>query len=361
MADLRDRLRNVDFVLLMTTVGLVVFGLLILYSVGDGSIKKQAIWVIVGLIVMTAVAIFNYNTLRHYTLIIYSVNIFSLVVIAVMGKVVLGAQRWIQVGAFTFQPSELSKILLIITLGAYLAEKKGELEEWRDIMIAIVHVVPPLLLILFQPDLGTALVLIAILGGMLIAAGIKPKQMAVLSVAAYVMVVLALRFHLLQAYQMKRLMVFVNPSMDPLGSGYNLRQSMIAIGSGGIFGKGLFSGTQSRLDFLPAAVKHTDFIFAVVGEELGFIGAALILAFFFFILTRVLRIAVSSRSHFGLMIATGIGSMWIFQVLVNIGMTIGIMPVTGIPLPFMSYGGSAMLINLLAVGLLLSVYRRRWT
>lgn len=361
MTDWQDRLRNVDFILLATTMSLVMFGLLVLYSIGDGSIKKQAVWVVVGLIVMTAAALFNYNTLRHYTLIIYSVNIFFLMVIAVMGKVALGAQRWIQIGAFSFQPSELSKIMVIITLGAYLAEKKGELHEWRDIMIAIAHIVPPLLLILFQPDLGTALVLIAIMGGMLVAAGIKPKHMAVLSVAAYLMVALAIRLSLLQPYQMKRLMVFVNPSVDPLGSGYNLRQSMIAIGSGGIFGKGLFSGTQSRLNFLPAAVKHTDFIFAVVGEELGFIGAALILGLFFFIVTRVLGIAGSARSHFGLMIAVGIGSMWIFQVLVNIGMTIGIMPVTGIPLPFMSYGGSSMLINLLAVGLLLSVYGRRWT
>ncbi|KKL15717.1 hypothetical protein LCGC14_2502820, partial [marine sediment metagenome] len=342
MTDWQDRLRKVDVILLATTMSLVMFGLLVLYSIGDGSIKKQAVWVVVGLIVMTAAALFNYNTLRHYTLIIYSVNIFFLMVIAVMGKVALGAQRWIQIGAFSFQPSELSKIMVIITLGAYLAEKKGELHEWRDIMIAIAHIVPPLLLILFQPDLGTALVLIAIMGGMLVAAGIKPKHMAVLSVAAYLMVALAIRWHLLQAYQMKRLMVFINPSSDPLGSGYNLRQSMIAIGSGGIFGKGLFSGTQSRLDFLPAAVKHTDFIFAVVGEELGFIGAASVLALFFFIITRVMGIAVSARSHFGLMIAAGIGSMWIFQVLVNIGMTIGIMPVTGIPLPFMSYGGSSM-------------------
>jgi len=201
---------------------------------------------------------------------------------------------------------------------------------------------------------------LAIVAGMFVAGGVKARHLLVLCLAVYLIIALVFQFNLLHDYQMKRLAVFLNPEIDPLGSGYNLRQSMIAIGSGGIFGKGLFSGTQSRLDFLPPAVRHTDFIFAVIGEELGFIGGAAVIALLFVLLIRTLRVAVLSRNHFGMLIAAGIASMWLFQVLVNIGMTIGIMPITGIPLPFISYGGSSMVANMAAAGLLLSIYSRRW-
>lgn len=353
--------------LFATAIVLVAIGILALYAMSsgvdsDGSyLKKQLVWIFIGLILMVALAIFNYSSLKNYIVIIYGVNILFLITVFIKGRVALGAQRWIQVGSFSFQPSELSKILIILTLGAYLAEKKGDLSDWRDVLRAIAYMIPPILLIVLQPDLGTALVLVAITIGMLMVAGITPKQILILALVAYLMIGFVIKLDLLQDYQMERLVVFFNPSVDPLGSGYNLRQSMIAIGSGGIVGKGLFLNTQSRLNFLPAAVRHTDFIFAVIGEELGFIGSVLVIIVFFLIMSRVIQIAVSSRNHFGVLVATGIGSMWIFQVLVNIGMTIGIMPVTGIPLPFISYGGSAMLVNMASVGLLLSIYRRRWS
>ncbi|MDP1809192.1 MAG: rod shape-determining protein RodA [Actinomycetota bacterium] len=367
MTEPREWVRNIDFGLILAVLGLTAFSLVTLYSISLGSAAsgpfayKQAVWVAGGLVIMTIVAFLDYSRLRHYMPFIYGANIFLLVVIFLIGKMALGAQRWIEIGGFRFQPSEFSKLLIVLTLGAMLAERKGEIEGWRDIFLAGAHVSPVIALILVQPDLGTALILIAIMAGMLIAAGIKPKQIAVLGAATYVAIGLVFKFQLLQAYQMRRLTVFLNPDIDPLGSGYNLRQSIIAIGSGGIFGKGLFSGTQSRLDFLPPAVRHTDFIFAVIGEELGFIGGAVLLALVLLLLVRTFRIAALSRNHYGLLIACGIGSMWIFQVLVNIGMTIGIMPVTGIPLPFVSYGGSSMLMNMAAVGLLLNIYRRRWT
>lgn len=367
MIDLKESSRNIEYGLILAVLGLIAFSLATLYSLSMGSagtssyILKQVVWVIVGLITMTVIAFLDYGRLKHFMPFIYSLNVFLLIVIFLVGKTALGAQRWMEVGGFRFQPSEFSKIMLIVTLGAILAEKKGEISGWRDIFLAGAHVAPVMVLILIQPDLGTTLVLLAITVGMLVAAGISSKQIAVLSVAAYAAVTAVFKFHLLHEYQMRRLTVFLNPDIDPLGSGYNLRQSIIAIGSGGLSGKGLFSGTQSRLDFLPPAVKHTDFIFAVIGEELGFIGGALLIMFIFFLLARTFRIASQSRNHFGLLIACGIASMWIFQVLVNMGMTIGIMPVTGIPLPFISYGGSSMIMNMAAVGLLLNIYRRRWT
>lgn len=360
-------LGKIDFGLILIVLGLTAFGLVTLYSIGLGSAAgapfalKQAVWVAAGLAIMTISALLDYSRMRHFAPFIYGANVFLLVVIFAAGKIALGAQRWIEVGGFRFQPSEFSKIFIILTLGAMLAERRGELDGWRDILLVGAHVAPVILLILVQPDLGTALVLVAITVGMLIAAGIRPKHLAVLAAAAYAAGFVVFKFQLLHAYQMKRLTVFLNPNIDPLGSGYNLRQSIIAIGSGGIFGKGLFSGTQSRLDFLPPAVRHTDFIFAVIGEELGFIGSAVLLTLILLLLARTFRTASLSRNHFGLLLACGIGSMWIFQVLVNIGMTIGIMPVTGIPLPFISYGGSSMMMNMAAVGLLLNIYRRRWT
>lgn len=365
--DWRENLKQVDIVLIATAIVLVAIGVLALYAMSSGEesdgsyLKKQLVWIFIGLILMVALALFNYSSLRNYIVIIYGANILFLFTVFIKGRAALGAQRWIQVGSFSFQPSELSKILIILTLGAYLAERKGDLSDWRDVLRAIVYMIPPILLIVLQPDLGTALVLVAITIGMLMVAGITPKQILILALVAYLLIGFVIKLDLLQDYQMERLVVFFNPSVDPLGSGYNLRQSMIAIGSGGILGKGLFSNTQSRLNFLPAAVRHTDFIFAVIGEEMGFIGSVLVIVIFFLIMSRVIQIAVSSRNYFGLLVATGIGSMWIFQVLVNIGMTIGIMPVTGIPLPFISYGGSAMLVNMASVGLLLSIYRRRWS
>ena len=361
----RSTFRNIDLGLIVTALGLVAISLVALYSIASGAddsggFTRQIIWIGVGLAAMVVTAFIDYTRLRHLTLVIYILNIALLLAIVFAGMTALGAQRWIMIGPFRFQPSEFTKLFVIMTLAAFLAERKGQPIGWRDVSLALGYAAPSIVLILVQPDLGTALVVCAIIAGMLLAAGAGYKQLGVLAGLTWMAGWIVLRFNLLHEYQLQRLVVFLNPDIDTLGSGYNLKQSIIAIGSGGVFGRGWLSGTQSRLDFLPPSVRHTDFIFAVIGEELGLIGGTLLLVLFFFLVSRALRVAQHSRNHYGLLIGAGIVSMWIFQVLVNVGMTIGIMPITGIPLPFVSYGGSSMLMNFMAVGLLLSVYARRW-
>ncbi len=360
----REFFRNVDLTLIAASLGLVAMSLVALYSIAAGAdgggVTKQLIWIGVGLAAMAFMAFTDYTRVRHLTLIIYFVNIAFLLAIVLSGDTALGAQRWIMIGPFRFQPSEFTKLFVIMTMASFLAERKGQTLSWRDVGLVLAYVSPSIALILVQPDLGTALVVCAAVAGMLLAAGADYKQLGVLAFLASAAGWIVIRFHLLKEYQLSRLSVFMDPDRDPLGSGYNLKQSIIAIGSGGIFGRGWLSGTQSRLDFLPPSVRHTDFIFAVIGEELGLIGGVVVLVLFFFLVSRALRVAQLSRNYYGLLMGAGIVSMWIFQVLVNVGMTIGIMPITGIPLPFVSYGGSSMLMNFMAVGMLLSVYARRW-
>ena len=244
---------------------------------------------------------------------------------------------------------------MIISLANLLDKKAGRLNSFKDIIPIFIYVGIPFLLVLKQPDLGTSLVFLAILFGMLFIAGIRMKLLATI-VGAGIMVA-PLLWHFLKDYQKKRLTVFLDPNVDPLGSGYHIIQSKIAIGSGMLFGKGLFGGTQSQLNFLPE--NHTDFIFAVIGEELGFIGAVIILLLYFLLLYRGVKVAGAARDSFGMLLATGITSMLTFHVLVNVGMTAGIMPVTGIPLPLMSYGVSSLTTNLVSIGILLNIYMRR--
>ncbi len=271
------------------------------------------------------------------------------------GQSALGAQRWIQLGPITIQPSEFSKLIMIIALANMLDKRKGKLNSFWDITQVFIYVGIPFLLVLKQPDLGTSLVFLAILFGMVYMAGISSRHLMIIFGSA--LAVLPIFWHFLKDYQKKRLTVFIDPNVDPLGSGYHIIQSKIAIGSGMLFGKGLFSGTQSQLNFLPE--NHTDFIFAVIGEELGFVGAVVILLLYFILLYRGVKIAGAARDNFGMLLATGITSMMAFHVLVNVGMTAGIMPVTGIPLPLMSYGVSSLTTNLISIGILLNVYMRR--
>ncbi|MBC8016391.1 MAG: rod shape-determining protein RodA, partial [Sporomusaceae bacterium] len=236
-----------------------------------------------------------------------------------------------------------------------LNRKQGRLHSFKDIIPIFLYVGIPFLLVLKQPDLGTALVFMAILFGMIYIAGIRMKHLMIIFAAGIAF--MPIFWHFLKDYQKMRLTVFMDPNVDPLGSGYHIIQSKIAIGSGMLFGKGLFAGTQSQLNFLPE--NHTDFIFAVIGEELGFIGALFILVLYFILLYRGVKVAGSARDNFGTLLATGITSMMAFHILVNVGMNAGIMPVTGIPLPFMSYGVSALTTNMVSIGVLLNIYMRR--
>lgn len=325
---------------------------------------KQFIWILLGTAAAAAVLYIHYEDWRRYTKHLYVVNLLMLGSVLILGYTAMGAQRWIEIGPFVFQPSEFAKIIIIITLADFLAKKEGQLRNIKELVPAFFFVGAPLLLILLQPDLGTSLVFIAILFGMLFVASSKPFMVAGLFGAGLVGVAGLVWSHLrfdtwlpLHEYQLKRLIIFLDPWSDIHGAGYHIIQSQIAIGSSGFWGKGLMLGTQSFLEFLP--IRHTDFIFSVLAEETGFLGAAVLLILFGIFLYRGVRIANEAKDMFGTLMATGIVSMITFQILINVGMAVAIMPVTGIPLPLFSYGGSSMITNLIAIGVLLNINMRR--
>lgn len=351
--------RKIDYGLIVSVISLAVYGLILIYGAtyneGLGYFRMQAIWFTFGLVLMAFFATYAYNQLKHYLIIIYSANLIFLIAVLLFGSTSQGAQRWLQVGFFRLQPSEFSKLAMILVLASFLSERKGVLKA-DDVLKVFALALPPIFLIFQQPDLGTSLVLIFITISMLLVAGLKFKHFLVICLVGLVLVFIVFQFHILKPYQVNRLMVFVDPDVDAQGSGYNLMQSKIAVGSGGLFGKGLLSGSQTNLRFIPEA--HTDFIFAVLGEKLGFLGAVFLIALYFVLLSRGMRTSLMADNFFGSLVAMAIVFMWLFQVTVNMGMTIGIMPITGIPLPFMSYGGSALITNLSSGGILLSIYAR---
>lgn len=374
----RKMLKNLDSTFAICVALVLVISLVVLSSASGSMaeinklsrwhfVERQAIWIGLGLLCIYFMLFVDYTILPRYVKYLYGINIVLLLAVFVMGKVAKGAKLWVSIGGFQFQPAEFAKLLIIITFAEFLVKRQGKLNTWRELLPAFIHVGIPLLLVLAQPDLGTSLVFIAIMFGMLYIAGARPSLLLILIFSGLLVVTLALVGHFkfglplpLDEYQKYRLIVFLNPYNDGYGgrgAGWNMIQSLVAIGSGGLFGKGLFKGTQGQLNFLPE--HHTDFIFSVVGEELGFLGAAVLLVLYFLIIYRALRIAIESKDLFGTFIAVGVASMWGFHILENIGMAIGIMPITGIPLPFLSYGGSFMLTNLLAVGLLLNINIRR--
>jgi rod shape determining protein RodA len=360
----RRLLKNLDYTLILVTALLILVSLVIIGSAthvnnpGEDRywyVQRQGLFAIINIVIIFLFLNFDYKSLGKYANLLYGVNLIMLLAVMFIGQSALGAQRWIQIGPINLQPSEFSKIIMIISLAHLLDKRQGQLNTFKDIIPVFIFVGIPFLLVLKQPDLGTSLVFLAILFGMLFIAGASMKHLGMIIGAGVAF--MPIFWHFLKDYQKKRLTVFLDPNIDPLGSGYHIIQSKIAIGSGMLFGKGLFSGTQSQLNFLPE--NHTDFIFAVIGEELGFIGAFFVLSLYFFLLYRGVKIAGEARDNFGLLLATGITSMLTFHVLVNVGMTAGIMPVTGIPLPLMSYGVSSLTTNMVCVGILLNIYMRR--
>jgi rod shape determining protein RodA len=360
-----ERKWKFDTFLFFLIFAILTFGLLMVYSATRTGmtndpfyfLKRQFFAVLLGIGVAFFVSIIGYRRISNYSFFLYLFSLGLLLFVLIYGESKFGAQRWISLGSFQLQPSEIAKIIIIIFLSSFFAEKKGEV-EWRDVFISLAYLLPFFVLVFKQPDLGTALVLIAIYVVILLAAGGRLAHFLALFFLGIFSFLILWKGHFLKEYQIKRLLTFIHPEYDPLGSGYNIRQAQIAIGSGGLFGKGLFSGTQTNLRFIP--VRHADFIFAVIGEELGFVGATLLLVLFFLLFYRVISLAMNSRDLLGTLICLGISGMWFFQVVVNVGMNLGIMPVTGIPLPFVSYGGSAMITNLIAVGLVLDVFKRRF-
>jgi rod shape determining protein RodA len=360
----RRLLKNLDFIVITVTCLLIIISLVIIGSATHINtpsedrywyVERQGIFALVNFLFVFVMLHFDYRSLSRYANILYIINMGMLLAVMFIGQSALGAQRWIQIGPINLQPSEFSKLIMIIALASLLDKKAGKLNSFREIIPVFIYVGIPFLLVLKQPDLGTSLVFLAILFGMIFIAGISTRHLMIIFGAGAAL--LPIFWHFLKDYQKKRLTVFIDPNVDPLGSGYHIIQSKIAIGSGMLFGKGLFGGTQSQLNFLPE--NHTDFIFAVIGEELGFIGSVIILLLYFILLYRSIKIAGAAKDNFGTLLATGITSMLTFHVLVNVGMTAGIMPVTGIPLPLMSYGVSSLTTNLVSIGILLNIYMRR--
>lgn len=318
-------------------------------------VARQGLFFVLNIGIVVAMQWVDYRRLKIWATPLYIITVLMLLAVMFVGTSALGAQRWVQIGPITLQPSELSKLFMIICVANLLEGRRNKLQSYKQLIPIALYMGLPFLLVFKQPDLGTSLVFVAITLGMVYIAGVKTTLISRLALGAVALAPLS--WFVLKEYQKQRILVFLNPNMDPFGAGYHIIQSKIAIGSGMLMGKGLFEGTQSQLDFLPE--NHTDFIFSVVGEEFGFIGCIIVLLLFFMILYRGLYIAREAHDEFGTLLSIGICSMIAFQVLVNVGMTTGIMPVTGIPLPFMSYGVNALTTNMLSVGLLMNIYLHR--
>ena len=357
-------LRRTDLTLIVAAVAIVIMSLVIIGSATHVNtpseerywfVQRQGISIVIDIALAAFLMNFDYKILQRYGNHFYVFNLILLILVMLVGQTALGAQRWIALGPISIQPSEFSKLIMIIALAAMLEKRGGKINTITDLAPVAAYVGVPFLLVLKQPDLGTSLVFLAIFFGMVFVAGVRLRLL--LGIFGAGLAAMPVLWHFLKDYQKMRIMVFMDPNVDPLGAGYHIIQSKIAIGSGMLFGKGLFGGTQSQLNFLPE--NHTDFIFSVVGEELGFVGCAILLLLYLIVLWRGIRIAQDASDMFGRLLAVGITSMIAFHVLINVGMTMGIMPVTGIPLPLMSYGVSSLTTNIMAIAILLNIQLRR--
>lgn len=346
-----------DWSLYLLPVLLAIFGIVVIFSITfntDSHIAfDQIIYLVLGLAAAVALSFYDYRTLKGLYLILYIIGALLLILVLFFGSTTFGATRWINLYIFQLQPSEIFKFVAIIFMAKFLSDWQEF--EWRKIVWLILAILGPMVLILWQPDLGTASVILITLLVLLFASPIRKLYLiiAIVVLAAFS----PLGWHFLKDYQKDRVVAFINPAADPQGAGYNVSQSKIAIGSGGLWGRGLGKGSQSQLNFLPVA--HTDFIFAGAAEATGFFGSVFLLGLLLFLIIRIVTVAKIAQDDFGMYLAVGIGTVFLFQSLVNIGMNMGMMPVTGIPLPFVSYGGSSMLVNFAAIGILQSIYTRR--
>jgi rod shape determining protein RodA len=366
----RRPLRHLDPVLLLAVIALAVIGLFAIYSATHQSlttvkldpgyyVKRQITFLALGAIVLMLVASFDYRFLKVYAGLFYAASLVLLILVRTpIGSTVKGSQRWFEFMGFQLAPSEIAKVAVICMLAAFLSELRGEV-TLEDVFRATAIAALPGVLVFLQPDLGTSIVFVAILFGILVVAGTRGRYLAILALTAVLLIGAGFQAGLVEDYQIARLTGFLDHGGDPQNRDYNRLQAEIAIGSGGITGRGYLNGTQTNLDFVPE--QHTDFIFTVVGEEFGFVGSLALLGIYAVVLWRAFRTAMIAKDAFGTYLAAGIGSMFALQIFINIGMNIGIMPITGIPLPFVSYGGSSLLINAACIGLLLNVHMRRLT
>lgn len=353
-----------DWTLLGIVLLLASIGILNLYSVtSSGDISgtplylKQIFWLLIGLVVMLAIAFIEYRYYSDFGYIVYTIALFFLLTVLGYGIITSGAQRWVKIGSLSFQPSEFVKISFIIALAKFFQrppDREGYLLQ--NLYFPFLLLFMPLVLILKQPDLGTAIILFLVFFSILLFVKIHWSSLLALVLGGASVLPILWRF--LKEYQRRRVITFFNPDMDPLGAGYHLIQSKIALGSGGIIGKGFMKGTQSKLGFLPE--QHTDFIFSALGEEWGLIGCLFVVGLYLMLILWGLRIAVQSKDRFSAILSFGVVAMLFWHIFINIGMVMGIMPVVGIPLPLFSYGGSFLLSTLIGTGLLLNVSMRRY-
>ncbi len=347
-------LKRADLFLFLAMILLLVFGLMAILSTNREAFGRQIIFALTGFLIYVAVSLFDYRLLKLVSVGFYTGVLGLLGLVLVSGVVTRGAVRWLDFGAAQFQPSEFTKVALILILAALLRARTGSL-SLRIFLASLALTALPVILVYFQPDLGTSIILLTIWLGIAVAASLKPVYLF-LMLSSGLGLLLPL-WSVLKSYQRQRIISFLNPVRDPLGSGYNVLQSQIAIGSGQFWGRGFGRGTQSHLQFLPE--HYTDFIFAALSEEWGFVGALLLLLFFAVLLIRILMIARETQDDFGSLIAIGVFSFLLPQVFINVGMNLGIMPITGIPLPLVSYGGSSLWVTMIALGLVQSVALRR--
>ena len=364
-AAVAERRRNrPDWILFGTMVLLAVFGLIMIYSAtratGVVSMERQMIFVAAGIIVFLLASLVDYREYRHLSPYLYGVVIVLLVAVFFFPER-NGARRWIDLPFFDLQPAEVAKVIVVLALASVLAPHTRDDDRpglsWVKVGLVLGAVAIPSVLIYKQPDLGTMLVFVFVMMAMLFAAGSSWRQLITLTVTGALATIFMFQTDRIATYQLDRIRVLFEPSIDPQGIGYNLLQSKLAIGSGQLFGRGLFQGTQTNFQYVPE--QETDFIFTAVAEQLGFVGGLLVLAAFLILIWRLLVIAANARDKFGALIATGIAATFMFHVFINVGMTMGITPVTGLPLPFLSLGGSSFLSMTFALGIANSVWLRR--
>lgn len=365
---------QLDVTLLLVVATLVSLGLLMIYSstraalLGEGDspfskVRMQFLWLLVSLVAMALAAVLDYEKIGAMALPIMGTVVFLLLVVLIIGKLfpeaanVRGTVRWIELGPIKIQPSELAKIAVIIALAAFLAHREEDVDTLATVSRSLLYAAVPLGLIFLQPDLGTPVVIVAIWLTALYVGGARAAHLGAFVLAGVLLFTAAWNIGVIRPNQKERIMVFLAPQKDPKGAGWQLSQSMIAIGAGGMWGQGLFKGKQTQLSFVPD--QETDFIFTAIGEELGFVGAIGTLSLFALLLWRGLCISLTARDQLGRIMAAGITAVFAVHIIVNIGMTIGLMPVKGMPLPFVSYGGSNLLTNMVLVGLLQNIHMRR--
>ncbi|MBI4972574.1 MAG: rod shape-determining protein RodA [Candidatus Omnitrophica bacterium] len=359
------------FSILLVALLIAFLGILSIYSSTyqkEGQLwkaiyRRQMLWVILGILLFFLFSNFNYRRLWDATYFLYALAILLLVLVFILGIVRLGAQRWLRIAWFNFQPSEITKLIMIIFLSRYFSKKSvdnispvaSRLDIWKGLITPFIFTIVPIGFIIEQPDLGSAAIIFFMFIAMLYLGGIKVRYLLIFF--GIIILFSPLFWYLLRGYQRERLMVFLNPSLDPLGAGYTVIQSKIAIGSGGLFGKGYLCGTQSSLRFLPES--HTDFIFGTFAEERGFFGSCLLLFLYYFLISKGMAIAERANDEFGKLLSLGISLLLSTQTFINIAMNLGLAPVVGLPLPLMSYGGSSVLTTFIALGILANIDKRR--